>query len=501
MKKIEIQKTLALIFSFLAVEIWSYLAYSLEIFALPIFLFFSTLFLAVTIYNLRFGLYVIIAELIISSMGHLFFIEIFSTHFSIRSSFWFILMAVFVVKFIIQYIKNRKESIYLKRIKSFKAWKYFILLAVFILIGLAIALINDRSLISIFSDFNAWLFFLTIFPILAVYNDNDKEFKSELRVLFLASGLWLAIKTLFILFVFSQELSISPEIYTWLRNTLVAEVTPTLAGWPRVFLQSHIFAGVFYFFFFWLNNKLRISLNIFKNFFSLKNISQLLLSSLFFSLIIISFSRSFWLSFTLTLFISLIIIWKKFGFKKALHSALWSLISIILSFVIILLVVSYPYFDFDKSRANKFRESFSSRVVYDSDEAATVSRWSLLPVLFDEIKERPLFGQGFAATATYISSDPRVLENNPEGKYTTSAFEWGYLDIWLKIGIFGLLSYFILISAVLREVFVKNKNIYFAFGAILFFVAITHAFTPYLNHPLGISILLLSTCFIYKNRI
>ena len=39
MKKIEIQKILTLIFIFLGVEIWSYLAYSLEIVALPIFTF------------------------------------------------------------------------------------------------------------------------------------------------------------------------------------------------------------------------------------------------------------------------------------------------------------------------------------------------------------------------------------------------------------------------------------------------------------------------------
>ncbi len=501
MKKIEVQKILALIFIFVGVEIWSYLAFSLEIVALPIFLFLSLIFLVLTIYNLPLGLYIIISDLIVNSMGHLFFIEVFSQKISIRTVFWLLLLLVFLVKFVRQLIKDKNNSVYLQRIINFKAKKYYIILAIFIIFSLIIAISSQRSLTLIFSDFNAWLFFLLLFPILAIYDNKSIKQKSDLKILFLAAGLWLIIKSFFILSVFAHELSISPEIYTWLRKTLIAEVTPTLSGWPRVFLQSHIFAPAFYLFFFWLNSKYLENKKLFANFFKFKNLSILLLSSLFFSLIIFSFSRSIWLGLFSAIIISLIYIWKKEGFKKFWQTSLWTLFTVILGFVFIFLVVWFPYFNFSKQTAGEFKESFSSRIVYNSNDSATVSRWSLLPVLWEEAKEKPLFGKGFGASVTYTSSDPRVLEKYPNGEYTTSAFEWGYLDIWLKTGFFGLISYLILLLYLILKGIRSNDKNKLAFSIILIFLAITHAFTPYLNHPLGIGILLLSTCFICKNEI
>ena len=55
-------------------------------------------------------------------------------------------------------------------------------------------------------------------------------------------------------------------------------------------------------------------------------------------------------------------------------------------------------------------------------------------------------GRGFGATVTYQTRDPRILADNGSGEYTTYAFEWGWLDIWLKLGIFGLAAYFLLIG-------------------------------------------------------
>ena len=84
-----------------------------------------------------------------------------------------------------------------------------------------------------------------------------------------------------------------------------------------------------------------------------------------------------------------------------------------------------------------------------------------------------------------MSNDPRIRAEFPDGRYTTSAFEWGYLDIWLKIGLLGLLAYLILIVKIARESLKAGL-----LGEILFIaltaLVITHTFSPYLNHPLGI---------------
>jgi O-antigen ligase len=121
------------------------------------------------------------------------------------------------------------------------------------------------------------------------------------------------------------------------------------------------------------------------------------------------------------------------------------------------------------------------------------------------IEQEPFFGQGFGSTVTYFSSDPRVLLTNAGGTYTTYAFEWGYLSLWLKIGLLGTLVYLLFLWQLVRDslkIASQNKNyIFFALPAGIIFLAVTNAFTPYLNHPLGIGFLVLSSCLIWPNRV
>jgi O-antigen ligase len=498
MKKIELQKTLALIFIIVAVELWSFIVFSFSTLTLPVFIFFGLIFLGLSWYRPQYGLLIILAELIIGSMGHLFFLDLGSLTLSIRTLFWLLLLLIFIVKLLGQVIRNRQKSVYLQNILSFKALKYFLLLAVFILISLLNAYFKGQSLGQIFSDFNAWLFFLLIFPVVAVFDFKDKAFCASAKIVLTAAVLWLSLKTLLFLFVFTHDLSFAPEIYSWLRRTLVGEMTPTLSGFPRVFLQSQIFSAMAYLIFFWLG---QVNFKI-KEIFKRQNIYFLILAALFLSAVIISFSRSFWLAFLLSAGVSGILLWCAAGFKKALNAVLWLMISGALSFLLIYLVVAFPYFNFKGASLNA---GLVDRVSAGSGEAALASRWSLLPVLWSEIKREPFLGQGFGATVTYFSRDPRVLENNPTGEYTTAAFEWGYLDIWLKLGLFGLLAYFFLLwqiaVASLRRGFKEHNHLFLGIFAALLFLAVVNAFTPYLNHPLGIGFLLLASCLIWKNKV
>jgi len=141
----------------------------------------------------------------------------------------------------------------------------------------------------------------------------------------------------------------------------------------------------------------------------------------------------------------------------------------------------------------------------NNNDAAVASRWSLLPVLMKTISREPLLGQGFGSTITYFSQDPRVLQNNPGGEYTTYAFEWGYLSMWLKIGFIGLLVYLLfllkLIKDSLRLALKTNNYLFFALPAGVLFLVFTNIFTPYLNHPLGIGFIIISSCLIWLNRV
>lgn len=498
MKKLEIQRALAHLAIILAVEIWSYVAFASETLAWPAFIFIALVFTAVSIYRLEYALLAIISELIIGSMGRLFYVNIASFSLSIRTAFFLILFTVFVIKFLWQIYRDGKESRYLANIKSFKPIKIFALLGFFVVLGLFNAILKGQSSGAIFSDINAWLFFLLVLPFTAAFDFQNKKLFSLLKIVVLSAIAWLGLKTLLLLAVFTHNLYFAPDIYLWLRKTLTGEMTPTKSGWPRIFIQSQVFSAASFFVFFWLAN---LKKGVYK-FFSRNNIFLIILSALSFAAVIISFSRSFWLAFVVATGFSLLLVWILSGFKSAFQSSLWILTSIILSFVMIYAVVAFPYFNF---QGGNLDESLMERVSGGSEEAALASRWSLLPKLWSEVIKYPFSGQGFGASVTYYSSDPRVLQSNPSGEYTTSAFEWGYLDIWLKIGLGGLLTYLFLVLKVLldglKRGFLKRQGLYFGLSIAILFLAITNAFTPYLNHPLGIGLFLLSSCLIYKNEL
>ena len=115
------------------------------------------------------------------------------------------------------------------------------------------------------------------------------------------------------------------------------------------------------------------------------------------------------------------------------------------------------------------------------------------------IKENLIQGAGFGATLTYKSSDPRVLSQNLDGNYTTSAFEWGWHDILFKLGLFGFGAYILLLFNIIWGNFKKyfHNTLLVSLNLGLIIILFIHIFSPYLNHPLGIGYLLL--IFFYKD--
>jgi len=496
MFKIE-KKTIALaLVMFLIIEILSFSGFVWPILGEIFFVIFLAAALILTVYKLEYGVLIVLAELFIGSLGHLFYLNIDGRQIPIRIALWFVVMLVFCFKFLIQISQQKKLAPYWVSLKNFSGRKLFLLLTIFILAGLLNGFLRGHSLTLILADFNAWLYFFLLIPLICVYQTAESRVE-RLQNIFLAAAFWLSLKTLFLLFIFTHDLSIAPDIYVWLRKTLVGEMTPTLTGWPRIFIQGQIYSAIAFFTTFWLNQPG----DKFKDLFQGRQIKSLLLSAWFLSAVLISFSRSFWVALIGVLFLSLVIIWLRESFKKMIYAAIWFIASAVISFIFIYLVVAFPYIHLPSADLSS---SFLNRV-NSGGEAALASRWSLLPVLFKEINKEPLLGQGYGATVTYFSSDPRILQNNPSGEYTTYAFEWGYLDLWLKLGILGLATYLILIGKLVIDGFKKGSKegnqLFFALTAGLLFLIITHAFTPYLNHPLGIGFLLISSCLIWTNRV
>ncbi len=472
------------------------------------FILVSIIFLIVSLFDLRYGILIVLAELILGSKGgYLFSLEINDNLLSIRITFWIIILSVWFVKFFLPSLAKGTVKQYLI---INKVWfKYFIVLMFFILWGLLNGFLNHNSFSNIFFDFNAYLYFLLILPLFSVLLNKDtnkiKQIFSEIIQVFSVSVFWLSIKTLILLFLFSHRLDfINSYLYSWIRSSGVGEITQIQGGFYRIFFQSHIFvlAALIAFFVFSISfvvkNKLRFNSAI-KN---KQFIYLFILLTLLSMTSLVSMSRSNWLGFVIAIFLVFIYSWWRFKSKGFISFMSLFLFVSAFSFISVISLVKFPYpkaiGGFDAGNL------FTERAKEIKNEAGVSSRWNLLPKLSEEIKLAPLLGKGFGTTVTYISNDPRVRNNNIDGVYTTFAFEWGWLDIWLKLGLFGVLSYIVFLCIIIIEIFkiaVKNKNynseIFISFSIILFMLGVINFFSPYLNHPLGIGLILYSLFLFY----
>ena len=473
-----------LLFIILA-EILSFLGYYYQLVNFIAFFAIIILVLVLSLYRLEYGLFILLAELLIGSFGYLFYFETGGFKISIRIALWLIIMSVWLAGIIIKSIKTKKLQLdFLRSPYLF----YFAALLVFIALSVINGFLKNNSLNNIFFDANNWLYFLLIFPIYSVLQDDNNL--KIIKQIFLTSIGWLSVKTIILAYIFSHSFNFFIlDLYLWVRRSGVGEITQVVPGFSRIFMQSHIFVliGFFILLFYLLKNLNEKPAVLNKQNFCLVGFSSLLLST-----IIISFSRSFWLGLAAGgFFIWLAAIGKfKINLKKFIIFNSIAALTVILSLALTFLIIKFPYpapsGGFDAGNL------LSDRATQIANEAGASSRWQLLPPLWQEIKAAPILGRGFGATVTYKSNDPRVLAVNQSGEYTTYAFEWGWLDIWLKLGILGLLIYLLLLTKIIFDGLKTGSYFSLSLGIGLIIILAVNIFSPYANHPLGIGYLIIA---------
>jgi hypothetical protein len=451
----------------------------------------ATLFLSLE--KLEYGVYIVLAELFVASKGYLFYLELNGLLVSLRIALFLILVSVWLAKIVVYYVQNKNFGSYFK-IRQSNLFKWYLLIFVFLIWGIMNGFLQNNTFANVFFDANGWLYFFLVF----VFFDTiiSSEQTRNILQIFLASVLILCLKTFVLLFIFSHQMIETWSIYRWLRTAGLAEVSQMSAtGFYRIFFQSQIYILIAFFvllsYIFWRFKE---------NFVWLKSTkTQLFIFNIFLlSAIIVSLSRSFWIGFLagLVIFLTLIIFYQQAKFKEIIRLSIYCLGIAVFSLILIFLVVKFPY----PPPAEVSLASMLSKRTTDLDEVAAQSRWNLLGPLWQAVKNDFLTGSGFGKTVTYQSQDPRQLSRSQSGLYTTYAFEWGYLDIWLKLGLLGLIAYLILIFKIWQTGWQKfkkqndyNQEKKLIFGLLLgiLIIAITSIFSPYLNHPLGIGYLLL----------
>lgn len=466
-----------------------------ETFAASIVLFVIAL---VTLEDYRYGIYIALAELVMGSQGYLLSLDVVGTAISIRMGIFLVLVSTGIIhclRHIRSIQKNVKEPL----------WLWYTFAAAAVVFGIINGMYRGNNFSNILFDANGF-FYYALFPAFVyVINSRDRLYQA---ISVISGALFVSIlKTIILLYFFSHSIwTHIPVLYRWVRDTRVGEITNMGGDIFRIFFQSHIYVA--------------IALLVLVTFFMLgeiipamkkrarvenKHYFQILSIALLSGILLLSMSRSFWIGFLGTATMLTLLFWIAAGniidgFSKIV------MFYFSIAAISIAILGSIVYFPIpNPNRDISAGDVFTSRATSLSD-AAVSSRWALLPKLLGSVQESLFIGKGFGATVTYTSSDPRVRLSTAGGTgiYTTYAFEWGYLDQLLKIGILGLFAYLSFLGVVfmrgLSQVSwpaLKSFNsltvdkqrdqlilISTLLGCLL--LGIVHVFTPYLNHPLGI---------------
>jgi len=422
--------------------------------------------------KLDWGLYIILAELFIGSHGHLLDWQVGGFNISLRLGLF---VAVFIVM-LYHWFKNRSQNILANLPRA--TW----FLAIFIILGIGQGILKF-GIAGSFFDWNAYLYFLLLPAFLLIKN---KDFILNTTRILLVAVNWLFIKTYILLYIFAHDLQWLDLslVYKFIRDTRIGEITYVNKNFWRIFMPAQIWTVI------GLIAVVLILLLAKKNNWQIID-KWFLWVTLFTSslTVLASFSRSNWLGAGLAIGLALIYL----VFKKLITGRRFILASAGLILLLFLDVI------FMFAWTGSWQPQLVSGRLTNLQEQAFDSRQAQLQPLWYQISENFLWGNGFGQTITYQSSDPRIKnEANPSGRYTTYALEWGYLDIWLKIGLFGLISYLAMIARVLYKklnirqnkpnFWVINQGL--AWGLVA--LVVISIFSPYLNHPLGIGLILIN---------
>jgi len=431
------------------------------------------------------GLLIAFAEIFIGGHGHLISASIGDFPLSLR-------MVVFLSVMLVWFIRYVKKDVKLSFV-AFRDAPWLMIVLAIILGTLVGYFTNDFG--EMFDDMNGYATIAYLLPIISI-EWTQKRRRELLQVLF-GSAVWLAFFTLLLSFLFTHlDGKTLNHVYRFVRDQRLAEITlQTSDSLPfyyyRVFMQSHFYSLIALLLMFsgiltlWRNQ--RLPLKVAGVFAVLGSVLLLSMSRSFFLGGVIAFGVIWILSFWIG----------KKPIVNIVKRSLWSLILGGLALAIAVVTIVFPFPPQPDISDAAFYETSSET----GRDVALSSRWELIGPMMDRVWESPIIGSGFGANVTYESDDPRIRAIYEDGLYTTYRFEWGYQDIWLKMGIFGLVAFAWYAAATVQGLwFTANRHghkwIILGLGGGLAMLFVAHIFSPYLNHPIGLGFMLFLIPFI-----
>lgn len=391
-----------------------------------------------------YGWYLVAGEIILGGGGN--FLEV--SGIALRT--WILLLSLSI--YLYQTFRSRKIF---ETINKEKAVSIFIfsLLLVSLLASIRGYLFH-HSLPAIWSDFLPYVFLFHYYPLRELLAD-EKNKNILLNLLFAGVvGNFAVVLITFFGFV-SGIFVMQNYYYHWYRDVTGGKITPLPFDFYRLVLNEHLL----------LVPLILMALNKIIKKEQTKKIIFLLLPLLYI------FSLNLTRIYLVALALGMLLLFSRNNIKRWLIGSA------------LILIIFFSLFTLNHTIASSGKslgwEIFGLRlqsITAPQLEDSSLSRLLLLPKIVEKIKAHPLMGTGLGDTITVFSP---VLKQT----ISTAHFDWGYLEIWAEMGLYGLLAWLGGISYILYKLIKEQRFLAVACIGALGVINLT---SPGLFHVFGV---------------
>lgn len=453
--KINWQQILLLILSFFALRLLSFLLKDSQI-GQDIFVWLNVFVLLVLFYkNKKLAWYYLLLEFVLGGAG-LFF-----------QSFSLSLRTILTLEFLSLYFLNdfkifKKDFWHINK----NILLVFLVALLFLIGNFYLGLKNHHSLLFIIQDLLPFIFFLLIIPA-KEYFDAEKIYAHLFHWLLAfvaASSLWSILN----LILFRTGVSVlHANYYNWLRDFALAKITYLDSGFWRIVFPEHL---------------LLIPAMIFLIALYIKTKDKLILIFLGLANIVLALNIS--RAYLLALLFALLILKYQTKFLEWLKISVITLTSFILLFFVINLSLSQG----QALGLNILGLRLPGITQINTDPSAN-NRLQLLGPIWKNIKSSPVFGQGLGLDLNFVNAQGQNI--------TTRHFDWGYLEIWAKLGLIFLVAFTGIWLVLIKNLFSQTKKqaLALACAAALLAILVSNIWAQTTLHILGVIFFSLTLAF------
>jgi O-antigen ligase len=346
-------------------------------------------------------------------------------------------------------------------------------LLTWVAIGTLWSVFQGIPMARIFFDMNAFLY-LPVVPLGWMLMRSTSERQERIYEVLTAGVTVTALLGLVLLGLYHTHTGNLSEVYRWIANTKTGEITFIGSSTYRIFLQSQIYGLL-------LGLLLVVRpVNAWQRWMWIPLIAGS-------AAIWTSLSRSFWLGVAAgCIAIVVLLVRRAVPWKTVLLRSIGAV------------AAGFFLFSWANSFPNPLPWAASTNPLTQRNEdigseQASEARLNQIRPLLTAILHHPIIGPGFGTEVTYYNPDPRI-----RGDRTTTAFELGYLDWWLDLGLIGLALLGAWIWSLGRRT-MSSPNLQMFLPSLIALSAV-HLTTVYFNHPLGIGWLAVLTLFLYDHE-